>query len=115
MNVTYACCQCHRTNRQSLDDQSTRLTCNSCGHEQGIPEKAIQHGHLSRCVVCPSDELFLRKDFSQRLGLTIIALGFICSSVAWYYYAQYVAFGILMGTALIDVVLYLVVGNLLQS
>jgi hypothetical protein len=114
MNVTYACCQCQQTSRQDLDDTTTVLRCDHCGYEQRVPPGAIEEGRLKRCVVCPSDELFVRKDFSQRLGLTIIMLGFVASSVAWYYYRQYLAFGILVGTALLDVVLYLLVGNLLQ-
>ncbi|MCO6454881.1 MAG: hypothetical protein J5I93_06245 [Pirellulaceae bacterium] len=114
MNVTYACCQCHRTNREPLTDGSTQLRCVHCGYEQGIPAGAIRDGRLQRCVVCPSDDLFVRKDFSQRLGLLIILVGFIASSVAWFYYLQLVAFGILAATALIDVALYLLVGNLLQ-
>lgn len=114
MNVSYACCQCHRTNRQELDESTTTLRCASCGYEQGVPPGAVKEGRVRRCVVCPSSDLFVRKDFSQRLGLTIIVLGFVASSVAWFYYRQHLAFAILVGTALLDVVLYVLVRNLLQ-
>jgi hypothetical protein len=48
----------------------------------------------------------LRKDFPQRLGVAIVALGFIGSTIAWYYYWIYTAYAVLFATALLDVVLY---------
>jgi len=65
-------------------------------------------------VVCPSKELYVRKDFSQKAGVTIVVLGFVLSSIAWYYRQPMLTYGILFATALIDVVLYVTVGNLLQ-
>ncbi len=56
----------------------------------------------------------MRKNFSQRLGLAIVIVGFAASSVAWGLHMIYTAYGILFATALIDVALYLTVGNLLQ-
>jgi hypothetical protein len=74
---------------------------------------------LRRCVVCPSSDLYARKDFPQRLGVTLVVLGFAASCVAWYYvswspYAIYWTFGILFATALVDVLLYVVCGQALQ-
>jgi len=73
-----------------------------------------QDGRLNGCLVCPSDQLFIRKDFPQRLGVTIVCVGFLASSVAWFYHQVILSFGILFGTALIDVILYIVIGNLLE-
>jgi hypothetical protein len=58
--------------------------------------------------------LFVRKDFSQRLGVAIVVAGFLISSVFWYYRMPLWTYGVLFATALIDVVLYLTVGNVLQ-
>jgi hypothetical protein len=60
-------------------------------------------------VVCPCTELFLRKDFPQRLGVAIVAAGFIGSTIAWYHHWIYTAYAALFATALLDVVLYLFV------
>ena len=67
-----------------------------------------------RCLVCSSTELFIRKDFSQRLGVTIVVAGIVVSSVFWEYRMPYWTYGVLFATALIDVVLYFTVGNVLQ-
>jgi len=58
--------------------------------------------------------LFIRKDFPQRVGVVLVAIGIIGSSIAWYYANVYWTFGILFATALIDVVLYLMVGDALM-
>ncbi len=56
----------------------------------------------------------MRKDFPQRLGVAIVVTGFIASSIAWSQYMTLLTFGILFATALIDVVLYLIVGEALD-
>jgi hypothetical protein len=56
----------------------------------------------------------VRKDFSQSLGVAIVVVGIVASSVFWAYHMPYWTYGVLFATALIDVVLYLTVGNVLQ-
>lgn len=78
-----------------------------------MPADAFEQGKLARCIVCPSHELFIRKDFPQRLGVTIVILGFVASSIAWYFYQIVLTFAILFATALCDVLLYVLVGGVL--
>ena len=40
-----------------------------------MPAGAIEDSRLSRCLVCPSVDLFVRKDFPQRLGVGLVAVG----------------------------------------
>jgi hypothetical protein len=58
--------------------------------------------------------LFVRKDFPQRWGVTIVVAGFVASSVAWYQHRVLLSFAALFATALVDVILYLLMGNVLQ-
>ncbi len=69
---------------------------------------------MTRCLVCPSTDLFVRKDFPQRLGVLIVAVGIIGSSIAWHYAHLAWTFGILFATALADLVLFALVGNALM-
>lgn len=78
------------------------------------PDSTPNKSKLNRCLICGNNELFIRKDFSQRLGLLIIFIGFTASSIAWFNYWTYTTYLILFGTALLDLVLYSLVGNLLQ-
>ena len=114
MNVTFRCPHCDQIGRAELDNAATELSCPSCQATWPIPAGAITPTSVARCLVCPSTELFIRKDFSQKLGVAIVVLGFVISSVFWYYRMPYWTWGVLFATALIDVALYLVVGNVLH-
>ena len=56
----------------------------------------------------------MRKDFPQRLGVLLVVIGVVGSSIAWYFGRIYWTFGILFATALADVLLYLLVGDALM-
>lgn len=132
MNVTFACPSCDQTVRVDGVTADTRsLECSACDVSIQTPLDGIQAGgqgaakaeagaeaadleRLTRCLVCPSTDLFVRKDFNQRLGVTIILVGFVASTITWNFYLQYWTFAILFATALIDLLLYMLVGNLVQ-
>ena len=56
----------------------------------------------------------MRKDFPQRLGVALVFIGVVGSSIAWSYGNLWWTYGILFGTVLLDVLLYMVVGNALM-
>ncbi len=114
MNVTYACPQCDQAQRQQLEPVDSLLRCTHCGHTIRLPDGAREGGRLARCLVCPSVDLFVRKDFPQRLGVALVAIGIVGSSIAWAYTSIFWTFGILFATALADVVLYALVGDALM-
>ena len=92
---------------------TSQIECERCHAELEVPPDALAEDELKRCAVCRSSDLFIRKDFPQRLGVAIVVMGFFASSVAWYRYEIYLAFGILFTTAAIDIVLYLLVADAL--
>lgn len=115
MHVIFACPDCEQPCRIELTGAADQeLRCTGCGRHWPVPEGAVVGDKIRRCVVCPSDELFVRKDFSQRLGVAIVVTGFVLSSITWYYHQIVATYAILFATALIDVVLYVLVGNVLQ-
>jgi uncharacterized protein YbaR (Trm112 family) len=113
MNVTFSCNSCQQTVTCSFDPETTEIACPRCAVKYRVPADSFADEKLQRCLVCPSDELFIRKDFPQRLGVAVVVLGFIASSIAWYYYQIILTFAILFATALIDVILYAMVGGVL--
>lgn len=114
MNVTYACPKCEQTSRCELSATTEQIACSHCDYAIRTPQEAVQGNSIQRCVICPGKELFVRKDFSQRLGITIIAIGFVLSSITWAYYQAIWTYIILGATAIIDLILYWKVKNLLQ-
>lgn len=114
MSVTYTCPRCDQAVRAEVSDAAPVVACPECRSSIAIPEGAYEQGKLHQCLVCPSTDLFVRKDFSQRLGVSIVVAGFAASCVTWYLYLPYWTYGILFATAAIDVVLYFLVPNCLN-
>lgn len=113
MNVTFACPECDTTSRVPLLG-TDRVSCSACEWSRPLDSRVADTQGVEQCVVCGCQELFLRKNFSQRLGVTIVVLAAVASSITWAYHLQYVTYGILFAAALLDLVLYFCVGNLLQ-
>jgi hypothetical protein len=114
MNATFSCPGCHEAARQHFESASTGMTCPHCGQQIKFAAGSIEGDRLKRCLVCPSTDLYVRKDFPQRIGVLIVAVGIIGSSIAWSYANLPWTFGILFGTALFDLALFAVVGNALM-
>jgi len=114
MNVTFACPHCGQGNRLWLAEDTEQIECAGCRQSLRIPAGAYEGGRLHRCLACPSTDLYVRKDFPQRLGVALVAAGIIGSSVAWYFTSVFWTFAILFSTALIDFVLFLAVGDALM-
>jgi len=122
MRITYACPACDATVTQTDIETAAELVCSRCGAAVAVPADGIAWTNaaggaaepgagqpvLRRCLVCPSTELFARKDFPQRLGVAIVVAGFAASCVTWAWQLLVPTFAILFGTALVDVALYLV-------
>jgi hypothetical protein len=90
------------------------LECPYCLSSIAIADGALDATGLHRCLVCPSTDLYVRKDFPQRLGVAIVTLGIIASCVTWAMSLLVATFAVLFATALVDVVLFLIVPNALM-
>lgn len=66
-----------------------------------------------QCLACGCSDLWRQKDFPPLLGLTFVALGALLSTIAWSFYRIEMALGILMGFALLDLILYALMSDVL--
>lgn len=121
INVTFCCAECGAAHQIQCGDNAERASsdavefeCSACRHRFRFADRAIVAGRVRSCLVCPSVELYVRKDFSQRWGVGIVVTGLLASSIAWFFRHFYITYGILFLTALIDAMLYLIRGNVLQ-
>ena len=114
MNVTYACPHCGATTRSEFQADTTELGCIHCQQKLPVPVNALEDRRVRKCLVCPSTDLYVRKDFPQRIGVGLVVVGIVGSSIAWYFTNVFWTFGILFATALIDVLLYALVGDALM-
>ena len=113
MNVTFRCPECEQSARVEVVPSSSAFACPHCHTRLRIPEGAIVGHGVTRCLVCPSHELFVRKDFPQQLGVAIVVIGILVSCYTWFNHWLYWTFGVFFATALVDVVLYFVMPNAL--
>jgi hypothetical protein len=66
---------------------------------------------LHRCGICGNHELYKKKDFPHWLGLTVLTAACLTFMVASLIYHQWWGWAILIGSALFDGLLYLLVGD----
>lgn len=97
---------------EPLESCGATMRCPRCGveHSMAITATMRESNRVDACAVCGGSELFIRKDFPQRLGLLIvvvfglIAIYFFTISVVW-------AWGVLTLAVLIDLVIYFFTGQ----
>ena len=114
MNVIFRCPTCDQPATAEFGSNSSELTCSRCGVKFPISTGSVSEKQITQCLICPSTELFIRKDFPQVLGVAIVVLAAVISSVFWYLHMPWWTYGTLFTAAFIDLVLYIFVGNQLQ-
>jgi hypothetical protein len=82
--------------------------CAGCEHRQHLEQVDPA---LPRCLVCGNPELYKKKDFPHWLGMTILVVACVASVYTYLWYDKWMTWAILIGSAVIDGVLYLSVGD----
>ncbi|WP_205678677.1 hypothetical protein [Aquisphaera insulae] len=106
MELTFSCHRCQVVNHVPRAEQARSFACKSCGAERDLHPEAIASGELRCCPICATTDLYIQKDFPQGLGLFIVIVGFAISTVFWYLERPIYTYLILLGSALLDLVLY---------
>ena len=86
----------------------TRIRCGRCGHEIALhlTEALRADREVDRCPVCSGADFYIRKDFDPKLGLAVVVIGATISAVFYWFGRDLVAYGILAGAALVDLIVY---------
>jgi hypothetical protein len=94
VKVEFGCPACGRAVEL---DAGTKAPCARCGAEASLPPAPP---HLEACLACGCKELYRHRDFNQKLGLCLVALGALC----WLLLGS---FWPMVAAAAIDLALYL--------
>ena len=113
MQITYDCPKCLQPERGEVTAASQAIMCPDCQWTRPIGVGDLQGELPTRCLACGCQDLWRQKDFSQTLGVAIVALGVILSTVAMAYMQPELSLGILMVFALADMILYVVMRDCL--
>jgi hypothetical protein len=103
VRIRFACPGCERP-AQLERPGPDNWRCPACAHEQ-----ALHADPPTACTLCGNAELYRQKDFPHWLGLTILAVACLAFLVTNAIYHQWWAWAILIGSAIFDGVLYLLV------
>jgi hypothetical protein len=104
VNVCFNCPSCQEPVRIDAPFPAG-WRCPRCEHLRPIDGDADPT--VAGCAFCGNRELYKKKDFPHGLGLAILTLACLASTVAYLYYQQWWTWGILIGSALFDGLLYM--------
>lgn len=113
MQVGFRCPRCNEVSRVELNDSTAELACARGDWKREIRAEEVASGRPANCLVCGCRDLWRQKDFSQQLGLLLVGLGILLSTIAWAYTRPLLAIGILMVFALADLLLYVFMPDVL--
>lgn len=106
VQVAFACPKCEGQNRETVEAAVSALPCRHCEWTRPLTADALQPGEPGGCLVCGCDDLWRQTDFPPMLGVALVGLGALLSTIAWSMYQPVWAIGILMGFALVDLLLF---------
>jgi len=89
------------------------VRCNDCGWTKPTRDEDIEDETPKRCLICGCDDLWRQKDFSPKVGVTVVAIGIAIST---YFYMQMrpeLSIGVLMAFALADMIMFAVMKDCL--
>lgn len=112
MRLLFSCPSCLQTIRTTAE-LPEKLTCPSCSWSKELGVEERRQDPPGECLICGCRDLWRQKDFPQRLGVAMVGMGALLSTIAWAYYLPLWSIGILLFFAFIDLMLYLFMPDVL--
>ena len=99
--IAFACPSCKRETVAGVDG---RGRCAACAHETSLDASGIAGDppRIERCPACEGRQLYVQRDFNQKVGLGIVVVGALLVPVTPFYSSLFAA-------AIIDAILYALV------
>jgi hypothetical protein len=105
LNIRFTCPVCECPGRLEVS-RLAEWHCPQCDHLFS-PAGASVDPTLPTCVLCGNTELYKKKDFPHSLGMTILVLACLASTITYAWYDKWLTWAILIGSAAFDGLLYL--------
>ncbi|MEZ6132114.1 MAG: hypothetical protein R3C59_25925 [Planctomycetaceae bacterium] len=113
MQIIFQCPVCQRSTVCRPDPASAPVKCSHCDWQRDEGATDFDGEYCRRCRICGCSDLWRQKDFPPGLGLAFVAAGGILSTIAWANHEPTWALGILMAFALVDMLLYAFMSDML--
>lgn len=111
MLISFDCPKCLKIAHGEITSESKEVICPNCWWTRRIGQDDLEAGSPAHCLVCGCNDLWRQKDFDQRLGVFIVGLGIVLSTIAVAKMMPGVGMMVLMVFGLADWVLYAVLPN----
>src|SRR5258708_2082652 len=108
MKIYFTCPHCEYPATRTLPGQDL-WQCPACDQRLTLINQPVKE--ITECVLCGNQELYKKKDFPHGLGMTILILACVVSFFTYGWYEKWLTWAILIGTAVFDGLLYLLVGD----
>jgi hypothetical protein len=105
VNISFPCPECEYPARVALTGP-VEWRCPHCDHLLKLP---APDPALPVCAICGGRELYKKKDFPHTLGMAILVGACLASTITYYLYEKWWTWAFLIGSALFDGILYLLV------
>ena len=105
MNIRFDCPVCEHVGQLDVPGRS-EWQCPHCDHLVHLSAEAADVA-LPTCLICGSGELYKKKAFPHGLGMAILVLACLASTVTYWLYDKWKTWAILIGSAAFDGLLYL--------
>ena len=105
MDIRFSCPLCEYAAGRLDSRRTVEWHCPQCDHVvhlSNAPDPA-----LSSCALCGNGELYKKKDFPHSLGMGILTLACLASTLTYWLYNKWWTWAILIGSAAFDGLLYL--------
>ena len=108
MQILARCPKCNAGLPVAAADAPAAIRCGRCGREIPLTLSSAIRGDLAvdSCPVCGGTDFYTRKDFDPTVGLTVVVIGAGISFVFYWLGWDLIAYGILAGAVIVDVIVY---------
>jgi hypothetical protein len=106
MLISFDCPKCLKLSHVEMPQATKGVMCPACDWNRPFSDGDLKGECPDRCLVCGCGDLWRQKDFDKRLGVLIVGLGILLSTIATWYVMPGVAMIVLMVFGLADWILY---------
>ena len=108
MRVIAHCPKCDAGLLVTATEAPDSIKCGRCGHVLSLTfsDAIRKDARVDVCPVCGGGDFYVRKDFDPKVGLTVVIVGALISGVFYWFGEDLIAYSILGGAALIDLLVY---------
>lgn len=108
MDILSRCPQCDSRLPVHAADAPDAIRCGGCGRHipLTVSRSVRADERVDQCPVCAGADFYTRKDFNPTMGLAVVIIGAGISAGFYWFKRDLIAYAILGGATLIDLVIY---------